>query len=110
MPGGSLARRKGRADNEEMTEESTHHVEAQLWVDGMWRGLQELTASPYTEAASRPEKFGPVEGPALPEVRRRVSSFLAEHPHEPVLVTTDRDMEYLFGPGQVGPFRFVFWE
>jgi hypothetical protein len=85
-------------------------MEAQLWVDGRWRGLQELIASPYTDAASDTERFHPVEEPTLPELRRRVSSFLAEHVHEPVLVVAESDMEYLLGPGQVGPFRFVYFE
>lgn len=88
----------------------THFFEAQLLVEGQWLGLYSLTPGGFPEG-ERAVRFDPVEESAVPELKQQISSLLTEHADKPmVVVTGNGDREYLFGPGQVGPFRFVFWE
>lgn len=81
-----------------------------MWVEGMWRGLYSLTPGGFPEG-DRIVRFDPVESSSLLELKHQISSFLAEHADKPmVVVTGNGDHEYLFGPGHVGPFRFIVWE
>ncbi|MFC6064366.1 hypothetical protein [Streptomyces ochraceiscleroticus] len=83
---------------------------AQLRVENMWLELYSLTPGGFQED-EHTLRFSPAEESALSALKRLVSLFLVRYRDESMAVVTGNgDREYLFGPGQVGPFRFVFWE
>jgi hypothetical protein len=80
----------------------------QLWIDNEWRWVDQLGSGGFLAAQS--PRFSPEVGVSSHEVWRRLVNVLAENGDSPMAVSTLGDMEFLHGPGTMGPFRVVYFE